>query len=99
MHQRLFNLAASLRLLLQGTTYSDLVCDELDNGEHEEAQDHVQTEANYLTMAETYLTQIPALFFVVAATAWADKHGTEHLGKLGSFYSRSPLQGESESSC
>ncbi len=58
-----------------GTSYSDEICDELDNGDHEDEQNHVQEQANYLTMAETYLMYVPAVLYLILAMAWSDRHG------------------------
>ena len=49
----------------------------MDDGDHESVQDDVQRQTNNLTMAETYLEQVPAILFIVIATAWSDKHGKE----------------------
>ena len=64
---------------LPGTTYPDWLCDELDNGDHEEEQAHVQQQANNISVAETYLNRVPSLFVIAMLGAWSDKHGAKHL--------------------
>ncbi len=58
-----------------GTSYSEDLCDEIDNGDHDDEQDYVQKTANNLSAAETYAMQVPAFVFIIMAGAWSDKYG------------------------
>lgn len=50
----------------------------------------MQQEANNLSVAQTYLYQVPSLFVIVVAGAWADVYGGD--SQMDTFVPKSTVQ-------
>ncbi len=77
--QTVWSLAAlkhvCLHLICVGTTYPEAVCNELDNGNHDDEAEFVQETGAKLTMAGAYMSDVPVILAVLYVTPWAARHG------------------------
>ena len=62
-----------------GTTFSDEICDHLDNGNHTEEQEYVQRVYSELILVSRYCQAIVPLLIILMVGPWSDKAGRRPL--------------------
>lgn len=62
-----------------GTTFSDYVCDHLDNGNYTEEQEYVQKVYSQVHLVTSYVGALVPVLFIVFLGPWSDRAGRRFL--------------------